>query len=439
MAGEALSTQRLTAEEMTGRPDVPNRVWLTRVGCAHNPLLGPEIVPLVAEQTLILGRDHRFATDDPWMSGRHAEIFAREGRWNLRDLGSSNGTRHQGAPRSNGELSHGDLFETGGTFWRFHEQRLAKPVELSRSDDVLTTLNPQFQETISRLRRVARTRVPVMLIGSTGTGKEVLARRLHELSGRAGDFVAINTAAIQTNLIASELFGVERGAHSLAHDARTGLVRQAHTGSLLLDEIGDMPLEVQATILRLLQESEVVPVGSDTATKVDTRFICATHQDLDSLIETGEFRGDLFARLKGCRLRIPDLRERPEDLGLLIARFLKRFGAEHKTFAPSAYRALMMYSWPYNVRELERAIESSIAICETDRIEKSDLPQAVTSAQIKPEPYTDVPTQEREAELRRLLESHRGNVSAVARSSGRSRMQIHRWLKRFDIDPAQYR
>lgn len=434
-----MSTQRLTAEEMTGRVDVPNRVWLTRVGCAHDPLLAPEIVPLVPEQTLILGRDHRFATNDPWMSGRHAEIFMHDGRWNLRDLGSSNGTRHQGAPRSTGELAHGDLFETGGTFWRFHEQRLAKAVEAPKTDDVLTTLNPGFQNTISRLRRVARTRVPVMLIGSTGTGKEVLARRLHELSGRAGDFVAINTAAIQTNLIASELFGVERGAHSLAHDSRLGRVRQAHTGSLLLDEIGDMPLEVQATILRLLQESEVVPVGSDVATKVDTRFICATHQDLDSLIDSGEFRADLFARLKGCRLRIPDLYERPEDLGLLIARFLKRFGAEDKTFAPSAYRALMLYSWPYNVRELERAIESAVAISTSARIEKNDLPQAVVSVQTKPEPYADVSAHERESELRRLLASHRGNVSAVARSSGRSRMQIHRWLKRFNIDPSEYR
>ncbi|MEE2900884.1 MAG: sigma 54-interacting transcriptional regulator [Myxococcota bacterium] len=425
---------------MTGRQHVPNRVWLTRVGCAHNPLLNPEVVPLAPEQTLILGRDHRFATDDPWMSARHAEVFSKEGRWILRDLGSSNGTRHQGTPRSSGELSHGDLFETGGTFWRFHEQRLAKEIQPATSDDVLTTLNPAFQETISRLRRVARTRVPVMLIGSTGTGKEVLARRLHELSGRAGEFIAINTAAIQTNLIASELFGVERGAHSLAHDARTGLVRQADTGSLLLDEIGDMPLEVQATILRLLQESEVVPVGSDKASKVDVRFICATHQDLDSLIETGEFRGDLFARLKGCRLRIPDLRERPEDLGLLIARFLRRFGAEEKSFAPAAYRALMMYAWPYNVRELERAVESAIAISQTDRIEKNDLPQALLSTMNKPEAHAaDISSGEREAELRRLLASHRGNVSAVARASGRSRMQIHRWLKRFRINPDDYR
>ena len=134
----------------------------------------------------------------------------------------------------------------------------------------------------------------------------------------------------------------------------------------------------------------MVPVGSDVATKVDTRFICATHQDLDSLIDSGEFRADLFARLKGCRLRIPDLYERPEDLGLLIARFLKRFGAEDKTFAPSAYRALMLYSWPYNVRELERAIESAVAISTSARIEKNDLPQAVVSVQTKPEPYADV-------------------------------------------------
>ena len=434
-----VTTKRLTAEDVSARPEVPTRHWLTRVGCAHDPLLNPVIVRLDEGQSLVLGRDHRYSTNDPWMSSRHAEIFCLDGQWRLRDLGSSNGTRYFGETRSNTDLVDGDLFETGGTFWRFRSQALSRDLPVPPFDDVLSTLNPRFQEVAERLRRVARTRVPIMLLGSSGTGKEILARRVHELSGRSGRFTAINASAIQSNLIASELFGVERGAHSMAEQARTGLIRQADQGTLLLDEIGDMPLDVQTSILRLLQESEVVPVGGDRATKVDTRFLCATHQDLEHLIEQGQFRGDLYARLKGCRLDIPDLADRNEDIGLLIARFLKRFGAEDKTFAPAAYRALMMYSWPYNVRELERAVESAIAISETDRIERTDLPDAVINTSPPPELSGGGVNEDQESELRRLLKSHKGNVSAVARTSGRSRMQVHRWLKRFNIDPADYR
>jgi len=434
-----VTTKRLTAEEVSARPEVPIRYWLIRVGCAHDPLLSPVIVGLDALQSLILGRDHRYSTDDPWMSSRHAEVFCLDDRWHLRDLGSSNGTRHFGEARSTTALSNGDLFETGGTFWRFRSGPLTRALPAPPYDDVLSTLNPGFQDIAERLRRVARTRVPIMLLGDSGTGKEVLARRVHELSGRSGRFTAINASAIQPNLIASELFGVEKGAHSMAERARSGLIRQADKGSLLLDEIGDMPVEVQTSILRLLQESEIVPVGGDFATKVDTRFICATHQNLEDLIDGGRFRGDLYARLKGCRLEIPRLEQRNEDIGLLIARFLKRFGAESKTFAPAAYRALMMYPWPYNVRELERCVESAIAVCASDRIERPDLPEAVIEYRDSRVSRDRGSEDDQESELRRLLSSHKGNVSAVARSSGRSRMQVHRWLKRFKVDPADYR
>jgi DNA-binding NtrC family response regulator len=434
-----VTTKRLTQTDVTDRPKQNVKQWLVRVGCAHAPLLSPVVIALQALEASVIGRDHRHSTDDPWMSGRHAQVLHHEGAWQLQDLGSSNGMRVFGEPRSSAQLLDGDLFETGGTFWRFRSQAQSEALPEAPFDDVLSSLNPEFLAVAARLRRVARTRVPIMLIGASGSGKEVLARRVHELSGRSGDFVAINAAAIQSSLIASELFGVNKGAHSMAEQSRLGLIRQAESGSLLLDEIGDMPVEVQTSILRLLQESEITPVGGDRAIKVDARFICATHQDLEGLIESGRFRGDLYARLKGCRLHLPDLADRSEDIGILIARFLKRFAAEAITFSPAAYRALMMYDWPYNIRELERAIESAIAIATGGRIDLEDLPKALGAIPRPKSTQEAFCEEDQEAELRRLLESHHGNISAVARSAGRSRMQVHRWLKRFDIDPATYR
>lgn len=434
-------TARLEDEDARARGRLGPRAWLVRLGSSSSPLSPPEVVPFDGAP-LRIGREAMPALTDPFVSAEHAEIHSTERGYELRDLGSSNGTLYQGQRSSSVLLADGDVFETGSTFWVWRARPHEGEPPSYDPDSPLPTLCPELAAAVERLLKVARTRVPVMLLGATGTGKEVLARLLHERSHRSGPFVAINTAAVQKTLVASELFGVERGAHSTAERSRLGQVRAADKGTLLLDEIGDMPSEVQVSLLRMLQESEVLPVGGDRPVKIDVRLVCATHQDLHRLVEEGTFRADLYARLNGCVLALPSLAERAEDLGLLIARFLRRFGGESLSFTPAAYRALVLYDWPHNVRELEKTIESAVALCEGDKIELRHLPELIQRYKPRaPEAGLegDELAESYQRELVRLLTAHQGNVSAVARSMGKSRMQIHRWLKRLDLDPEAFR
>jgi DNA-binding NtrC family response regulator len=436
--------------------------WIVRIGSAGSPLRPPETVALIRDHLLIGRRDEgdldgpaqslahpeRAEVFDPWMSGDHAEIVRYSDRYELRDLGSSNGTWVWGHKKSSHVLQDGDLFDTGGTFWLFRHMVARDPLPQTPSKDLLGTLYPPLIELSDRIRRIARTRVPVMLLGETGTGKEVLAREVHRLSGRTGSFVAINTGAIQRALVASELFGVEKGAHSTADTSRLGQVRAAEGGTFLLDEIGDTPIEVQVALLRLLQESEVLPVGGTSPLKVDVRFICATHRDLGAMVKAGEFRQDLYGRIKGCTLEAPPLEDRTEDIGLLIGRFLQRYSGEEMTFSTAAYRALVQYQWPQNVRELEKALETAIALAPRNRIELEHLPRELAHGRTA-EPRSPAPTKElsdHEApdatiarEVVRMMTLHNGNVTRVAKSMGRSRMQVHRWIKKLGLDSGTYR
>ncbi len=427
------------------------QTWLIRIGSARDPQQEPEVIHLQGRCRLVLGRMDGPPTMDPdrlecrdrWMSGEHAALECGEQGWLLSDLGSANGTLVWGQARSTHILDDGDVFETGSTFWLFRSGVLTSAeIPGPEPDPILCSLHFELTKVARRIARVAQTSVPVMLLGATGTGKEVLARAIHERSGRSGTFVAINTAAVQTNLVASELFGVERGAHSMAERSRVGLIRGAEGGTVLLDEIGDMPLEVQVSLLRVLQENEVMPVGGDTPVPINVRFICATHQDLSELVSEGRFRADLYARLKGATFEIPSLSERREDIGSLLGIFLRRHGAPNLDVSPAAYRALLNYEWPLNVRELEKTIETAIALSDGERIEVEHLqaeirehkPQRANQQARAPE--TD---DAKQRELERLLTAHGGNVSAVARSMGYSRMQVHRWLKQMGLNPDSYR
>lgn len=435
-------TERLTQDETDQKSAHRRRTWLVRVGLAGAPLTQPEIYDLDEADRFRIGRLHQPELNDPWLSADHAEIRNDRSGWELQDLGSSNGTFYWGERRSSAQLSDGDLIETGGTFWIFRSMALENAPPKGPYEGPLATLHPPFADELVRLRRVARTRVPMMILGSTGAGKEVLAKEIHKLSHRNGPFVAINTAAVQRTLIASELFGVEKGAHSMAERSRVGQIRAAEGGTLLLDEIGDMPIEVQASLLRVLQESEIIPVGGDNPVKVDVRVVCATHRDLQEMVDSGSFRADLYARLNGCRIVVPDLAERPEDVGLIIGSLMRRFGATDLTFTPAAYRALLAYSWPLNVRELEKALETAIALVDDRRIELKHLPSNIQEH--RPEVLRQTAEGEEleevyEREIVRLMTAHHGNVSAVARSMGRSRMQIHRWLKRLALNPDSFR
>jgi transcriptional regulator with GAF, ATPase, and Fis domain len=246
------------------------------------------------------------------------------------------------------------------------------------------------------------------------------------------------------NLVESELFGHRKGAFSGATEDHVGLVRSADKGTLLLDEIGDLPLATQAALLRVLQEREVMAVGATRPVAVDIRVIAASHRDLETEVHAARFREDLWSRLAGYTAEIPALRERREDLGILVSSLLSRAGAAHARFTAEAGLALLQYDWPRNVRELEQVLGSAVALAGDGAVELAHLPRALQTPTAAP---PSRPSREqlsaadlsRHDELRAALRKHAGNIAAVGRELGVARMQIHRWLERFGIDIDEYR
>jgi transcriptional regulator with PAS, ATPase and Fis domain len=291
----------------------------------------------------------------------------------------------------------------------------------------------------SALATVAPSReVTILIEGESGTGKEVLARRVAQWSNVPGDFVGVNCGALPATLIESELFGSVKGAFSGAVAHRVGLIRSADNGVLFLDEIADLPLPSQASLLRVLQEQEVTPVGATRPSSVRLRVISATHQNLQRAVDLGRFRQDLFARIAGFRTHVPPLRQRRQDLGILIGQLLKQ-SQSNATIAPDAVRSLYHYSWPLNVRELAHALNTAAALAGSEPIQRQHLPHAIQD----PQPQIDTPDlsneqQEHREQVIALLQKHAGNVSAVARETGKARTQVQRWMKRYNLKPTQF-
>jgi sigma-54 dependent transcriptional regulator, acetoin dehydrogenase operon transcriptional activator AcoR len=393
------------------------------------------------------------AVDDPWMSTMHAHVV-REGRgFVLEDAGSRNGTTRNGIAEARATLHDGDLIEVGRTFFLFRDTVNGYAPDVDESEIApalrdMQTLSPTLDGELRRVARVARSTVSILVYGESGTGKEVLARSIHHASGRAGPFVAVNCAALSDGLVQSELFGHKRGAFSGAVEDRPGLFRSTDTGTLLLDEIGDLTPVGQGALLRVLQEGEVLPVGTSLPVHVDTRVVAATHRDLDALVDAGTFRRDLLARLSGFVFRMPPLRERREDLGMLLRALLRTLASDPAsiTLGLDATRALFAHDWPLNVRELEKCLGAAIAQCSGGSIQAAHLSEAVRAATRTPRSPADEEKVElserdvdRRAQIVSLLRANGGNVSAVARAMGSARAQIHRWLRKYELDPAAFR
>jgi sigma-54 dependent transcriptional regulator, acetoin dehydrogenase operon transcriptional activator AcoR len=275
----------------------------------------------------------------------------------------------------------------------------------------------------------------VIIGGETGTGKEILARSIHELSRRSGEFVAVNCGALPETLIEAELFGVKRGAFTGAKDDRPGLIRSADKGTLFLDEIGELPPAAQTTLLRVLDQQSVVPIGGTKPMSVDFRVISATLRNLDAMVSEGRFRSDLLARLGVVRVVLPLLRERREDMGILIGATLRKI-LKVKTngiaFTLPAARALMLHDWPLNVRELHKCLEAATAQAKGQAIDLEHLPSVLQDGNgRKPS----------EAVLHRLLTQYEGNVSKVAMGMGLGgdRKAVYRLCEEFGLDPGDYR
>jgi transcriptional regulator with GAF, ATPase, and Fis domain len=375
---------------------------------------------------------------DARMSSRHARLVRFGGAWLVEDLGSKNGTYVAGVRVDRKQLFDHDVIVVGHTALVFRESGGELP-ELfgwpEAQDAGLMTLSPDVAMKFAELATAAKSKVPIELTGESGTGKELAARAVHNLSGRQGRYVAVNCGAIAANLIESEMFGVKRGAFTGATEDRPGFIRASDGGTLFLDEIAELPPASQASLLRVLQEGEVVPVGGDRPIKVDLRIVTATLKDLDEEVEERRFREDLRARILGVKTEMPPLRERREDLGWLVATLLQRtHGHRPVTFAADAMSLLYQYDWPLNIRELERSLAAAGL---ADHIQVHNLPQAVREAPRGPAARPDAPlSADDEALKARLADSivrHKGNLSAVARELDKDRKQIQRWVKRFGL------
>lgn len=424
---------------------------------ARYSLVGVERVTIGRGAERIATRSPDGRTLDVRVPGRsvstsHVVLHAAAGEWIAEDAGSRNGTFVGGERIATKVLGEHDTLEAGHV-WLAVRGAPASDGALLRDEDAartsspfgLRTLLPEIGEGLAALGRVAkRSTVPVLFLGPTGAGKEVLAREVHEQSGRTGPFVAINCGALPSTLVEALLFGHAKGAFSGAAKDELGFVRSADGGTLLLDEIGDLPTTSQAALLRVLQEQEVIPVGATRAVHVDVRILAATHRPLEALTSTGGFRSDLLARLKGYVHRLPALRERMADFGVLLADVLTDVAGERAprlTVEPRAARALLSYGWPHNIRELHLAMASAVALATGDEIEAQHLPAELLAPASSAAPAEDPPGADDElrAQIVALLHQHHGNVTAVGRVMGKAPAQIHRWMRRLGIDPDAYR
>ena len=303
----------------------------------------------------------------------------------------------------------------------------------------LITAAPEMIRVARTIERVANTKVSVMLLGASGTGKELLARGLHEASDRRrGNFVAINCAAIPENLLESELFGHEKGAFTGAVKTTEGKIELADGGTLFLDEVGDIPLPLQVKLLRFLQERTIERIGGRQHIVVDTRIVCATHQDLEAMIGQGRFREDLFYRLAEIVVKIPSLAERPGDATLLAKAFLNRFAAEMnpqvKGFGPDALAAIDGWPWPGNVRELENRVKRAVIMADGKLVTAEDLD--LDNAEGSEAEALNLKSAREQADrkmIRHALARSEGNISNTAKLLGISRPTLYDLLKQYDL------
>jgi two-component system response regulator GlrR len=306
------------------------------------------------------------------------------------------------------------------------------------------TASPRMEDLLRRARLVAQSDASVLIVGASGTGKELLARAIHRASKRAeAPFVAVNCAAIPEALLESELFGHRKGAFTGAIYDHKGLFQSAEGGTVFLDEIGDMPVALQSKLLRALQEREVRPIGSSQAVPVDVRIISATHRNLEERVASGEFREDLYYRLNVVSFPIPALAERPEDILPLARHFLTttaaRYGKDVRALAPDALELLVGAPWPGNVRQLANVVEQAVALATSPIV-----PAALVASALKAEPSGLTPLDEAKRAferdyLIRILRITKGNVSHAARLAQRNRTEFYKLLDRHQLQPSMFK
>lgn len=421
---------------------------------------------LQAAHTLVLGEGSLWIgrasmpprSDEPCLpllsdrlaSERHARLHVQAGTVMLYDLGSRNKTYRNGHAITQSRLVDGDLIRVGRTLLILRQHN--RPL-LTLPEVPFVVESPALRAVVEQLCALAPTSDIVLLHGETGVGKEVLAKLLHERSGRPAPFLAVNCAAIPPSLAESELFGHIAHAFTGARGA-PGYFRAAGEGTLLLDEIGDMPLDLQVKLLRVLEERTVTPVGSTQSLPIRARIVAATHQDLPTAVQQGRFRADLYGRLDAAVVRIPPLRSRREEILPIL---LGTLGPDPPRLTPRLAEALLLYQWPFNIRELlkiggvlrrystQHAVldlplmaEHISALTQTGAVPPDpQLPAALEAGTGTERDSPSTPAIER-AVLDRLLREHQGVLERVAQSLGRSRRQIRRWMDTYGLHRRNY-
>ncbi len=315
--------------------------------------------------------------------------------------------------------------------------------QLSQKVPGLFTSAPSMEKVCSTIAKIAKTPISALLLGESGTGKEVLARGLHALSKREGPFVAINCAAIPENLLESELFGYEKGAFTGAHQRTIGKVEQSSKGTLFLDEIGDLPLSLQPKLLRFLQEKTIERIGGRTSIEVDSRIVCATHQSIQTLIEQGKFREDLYYRISEMSIEIPPLRERGQDPLLLSKVFMRHFSKEFTSkvtsFSDKAKDAILEYSWPGNIRELENRVKRACVMAEGSVIDLDDLDLPFIENEKYPFNLKQVKDEATKSAIERALYYVDGNMTKASQLLGITRPTLYHLLDTLGLGEKEYK
>ncbi len=407
---------------------------------AHRPLRcqlvvveGPDAgraVPLDAPREVGTGAGCALRLTDERVSARHLSVTPKDGGFEVEDLGSTNGTLFEGAKVTKLKVGPGASFKLGRSLLRVQPQPTALEVTPSRARRFgeLVGESLAMRELFAVLELAAQSEVTVLVQGETGTGKELVARALHDASSRrGGPFVAVDCGALPESLLESELFGHVKGAFTGASERRAGAFLRADRGTLFLDELGGVSAAVQARLLRVLEERKVKPVGADAETPVDVRVVAASRLALEQGVAQGTFRSDLYYRLSVLALELPPLRNRREDLPLLVTELLKRRGFEAGPVDGAGFDALRAHAWPGNVRELRNVLERALALSPTAtsfRQLKLSLGPIETGGGLSVR--TELPFKEAkdavvdafEAQyLREVMGRHGGNLSAAAREA----------------------
>jgi DNA-binding NtrC family response regulator len=388
--------------------------------------------------------------DDPRMSAPHAEVRLESGKAVVRDLGSTVGTGLNAQPLHGPQaLVQGDVLRMGDTLLVYSHSSGARSGDAGAKDEEPSaTPEPELagaSPSIAAIRRsidaVAPHRRTVVITGENGTGKEIVARQIHRRSGRPGPFVAVSCGAFTEGLLASELFGHVRGAFTGAVQDQQGLLRSARGGTLLLDDVAEIPLTLQPTLLRVLETWQVRPVGSTRDVDIDVRVVATTNRELLAMVEQGLFRPDLYARLAQWTIRLPPLRERREDIPELTHALLGRCDAAGRPLTPDLQEALLVHPWPMNVRWLLNVLSIAAIVTpsgalglgdEVREALRKDLPGSAVVAPHEVEVLD-------KARLEALLGQFQGRVAELARALGITRPKLYRLLWAEGIDPAPFR